>query len=123
MLITIPTYTWIHEFSQKQSNLEERTDLVAEQLEIMIEQNIAENIAIMDLLQNFWTTHEYNTSSTIESEFYSIIPDYFDKFEGVHAISWINITGILKYYYPIVPNNPHINQVFSPKTDKTQKCL
>lgn len=124
-LITIPTLLWIFDFERKQTNLIETTEIMSGQIDIIFEDSIMHQINTVEIFQNNWNVTNNESLLFDENRFYNLAPSYYNSLDNAIGISWINGSGIIKWVYPSVENNPAIGQsvFYTPQNESNEAFI
>ncbi|MHA1585607.1 MAG: ATP-binding protein [Promethearchaeota archaeon] len=97
-------------FITSSNDLEIETSLLSEEINSRLESEIEGRLNLMGVFQEEWTDALHQGGVLNETRFYRLAPKYYNYFQGIEAISWINTSGIITWRYPDDPNSTIIGQ-------------
>ena len=109
IILVLSNSLWISYSLQKQNALYQETDVHADLYTQIFEEKIDERINLIKVFQAGWVNVDNESDIYDHDRFLRIAPLFWNIYEGIMAISWINTSGYIKWVYPVVETTPPIN--------------
>ncbi|QEE16139.2 ATP-binding protein [Promethearchaeum syntrophicum] len=109
IILILSNSLWISISFQKQDALYQETEVHTNLYAQIFREEINERINLMKIFQSQWVNDDNESKLYDYDRFLSLAPQFWDIYVGMLAISWINISGYIKWVYPVVETTPPLN--------------
>ena len=111
VILLLSSISWATDLTQSRVEMELRTEENASIISDKIGDSISKRIELIEiLLMNQWLSSSNISQLYEQSRFTKIIPDFYNYYNLYLALNWINTSGIIKWVYPVEPNQEVINR-------------
>lgn len=120
VILLLSSISWANDLTQSRVEMELRTEENARIISDKIGDSITKRIELIEiLLMNQWLSSSNMSDLYKQSRFTKIIPDFYNYYNLYLALNWINTSGVIKWVYPIEPNQEVINRSVVYLADET----
>ena len=109
VILILSNSLWISTSIQKQRALQHETEAHSNLYLRIFEEEINERIDLIKIFQAQWVNVDNESELYNYQRFVLAAPQFWDIHSGMLALSWMNISGIIKWVYPVVETTPPIN--------------
>ncbi len=110
LILTFSGYLAITDIEEKQTTLENKSEIMISQVEDAIDAEIQKRVDILMLFRDSWLAVSDIESCYSSHRFETRIPSYYNITPGFKAINWIDVNGTIRWIYPYEENIEVENQ-------------
>ncbi|TFH29466.1 MAG: hypothetical protein E4G98_03790 [Promethearchaeota archaeon] len=110
LILIFSGYLAITDIGEKQTSLENKSEIMISQVEVAIQAEIQKRVDIIMLFRDTWLAVSDIESCYSSHRFETRVPSYYNVTPGFKAINWIDVNGTIRWIYPYEENIEVLNK-------------
>ena len=110
LILIFSGYLAITDIGEKQTSLENKSEIMISQVEVAIQAEIQKRVDIIMLFRDTWLAVSDIESCYSSHRFETRVPSYYNVTPGFKAINWIDVNGTIRWIYPYEENIGVLNK-------------